>query len=67
LRERLAAELGRPCLMDNDANLALLGGPFRAARGLRDVLLLTLGTGVGWPDAGGRSAERAAPAQPRSG
>ncbi len=48
LRERLAAELGRPCLMDNDANLALLGeAHFGVARGLRDVLLLTLGTGVG--------------------
>jgi glucokinase len=48
LSNRLASELGRPCLMDNDANLALLGeAHFGAARGLRDVLLLTLGTGVG--------------------
>ncbi len=48
LCDRLAAELDRPCLMDNDANLALLGeAHFGAAQGLRDVLLLTLGTGVG--------------------
>jgi len=48
LRQRLSEELGRPCLIDNDANLALLGEVhFGAARGLRDVLLLTLGTGVG--------------------
>lgn len=48
LRERISQELGKPCLMDNDANLTLLGeAHFGAARGLGDVLLLTLGTGVG--------------------
>ena len=48
LRQQLAEALGKPCLIDNDANLALVGeAHFGAARGLRDVLLLTLGTGVG--------------------
>jgi len=44
----LAALLGRPVSVGNDAHLALLaeaeGG---AARGLRDVLLLAIGTGIG--------------------
>jgi len=48
LRQRLSEKLGKPCVIDNDANLTLLGeAHFGAARGLRDVLLLTLGTGVG--------------------
>lgn len=46
--ERLTARLGRPVAVDNDANCALLGEAFAgAARGLSDVVLLTLGTGVG--------------------
>jgi len=49
---RLAAALSNglslPCLIDNDANLALLGEAHcGAARSFRDVLLLTLGTGIG--------------------
>jgi glucokinase len=46
--DRLSRELGRPCRIDNDANLALLAEVhFGAAKGARDVLLLTLGTGIG--------------------
>lgn len=38
----------RPAFADNDARVALLGeSTYGAARGARDVLLLTLGTGVG--------------------
>jgi glucokinase len=48
LTERVSQELGRPCLIDNDANLALLAeAHFGAAKGFKDVLLLTLGTGIG--------------------
>jgi glucokinase len=48
LEERLEKTFGRPCLMDNDALLALLGEwRFGIGRGYKDVLLLTLGTGIG--------------------
>ena len=48
LSNLLEKELSLPCRMGNDANLALLGeGLYGAARGAKDVLLLTLGTGVG--------------------
>jgi glucokinase len=44
----LEARLGRRVVMGNDANGALLGEAWLgAARGVGDVLLLTLGTGVG--------------------
>ncbi len=44
----LEAELGRRVVLGNDANCALLGEAWRgAARGVDNVLLLTLGTGVG--------------------
>lgn len=44
----LEAELGRRVILGNDANCALLGEAWLgAARGVDDVLLLTLGTGVG--------------------
>lgn len=46
--ERLADVLGRPVRTENDANCALLGEAWSgAARGVRDVVMLTLGTGVG--------------------
>ena len=46
--ERLAARLGKPCWLGNDADQALRGeAHFGAARGYRNVLLLTLGTGIG--------------------
>lgn len=45
---RLSELLGAPVVAENDANCALLGEAFAgAARGLRDVVMLTLGTGVG--------------------
>lgn len=45
---RLAAALGTRVVVENDANCALLGEVFAgAAKGCRDVALLTLGTGVG--------------------
>jgi glucokinase len=48
LRERLERELGSPVTVENDANAWALGEFWRgAARGYRDVVLLTLGTGVG--------------------
>ncbi|MEA5442274.1 ROK family protein [Cyanobium gracile] len=44
----LEAELGRRVILGNDANGALLGEAWKgAARGVDNVLLLTLGTGVG--------------------
>ncbi|HEU4697722.1 MAG TPA: ROK family protein [Gemmatimonadales bacterium] len=48
LRDRLAAALGLPAALDNDANCAVLGEWWMgAARGARHALGLTLGTGIG--------------------
>ncbi len=48
LRKILEARIGRRVLVENDANAWALGEFWRgAARGRRDVVLLTLGTGVG--------------------
>jgi glucokinase len=48
LRRKLEAAIGRKVVLDNDANAWALGEYWRgAARGHRDVVLLTLGTGVG--------------------
>jgi glucokinase len=48
LRRRLETLIGRKIVLDNDANAWALGEYWRgAARGRRDVVLLTLGTGVG--------------------
>ncbi len=48
LRQRLEARLGRKVVVENDANAWALGEFWRgAARGRKDVVLLTLGTGVG--------------------
>ncbi len=48
LRRRIEQEIGKPCVIDNDGNLFLLGeAHYGAARGMKDVLLLTLGTGIG--------------------
>lgn len=48
LADWLEPQLGRPVVLANDANCALLGEAWRgAAQGVRDVILLTLGTGVG--------------------
>jgi glucokinase len=48
LRDLLAERLGLPVVVDNDATAALLA-EFRygAARGARNVIVLTIGTGVG--------------------
>lgn len=46
--ERLSDLLGTPVATENDANVALLGEAWvGAAAGLTDVVMLTLGTGVG--------------------
>jgi glucokinase len=48
LRALLGDRLGRSVVIDNDANAAVAGEAWvGAACGLRDVLLITLGTGVG--------------------
>jgi len=48
LRDRMAEATGLPCLVDNDANVAAWG-EFRlgAGRGSADMLLVTVGTGIG--------------------
>lgn len=48
LRARLEAACGRPVAVDNDANAAAFGEfLYGAARGRSEVLLVTLGTGIG--------------------
>lgn len=48
VREKVAAELGLPTVVDNDANMAAWGElHLGAARGYRHVLMVTLGTGIG--------------------
>jgi glucokinase len=47
-RDAMAERLGLPVYLDNDANLAALAEQrLGAARGARNVVLLTLGTGIG--------------------
>lgn len=47
-RERLAAVCPVPVVVDNDANVAALGEVLHGAeRGQREVLVVTLGTGIG--------------------
>ena len=44
----MTEKFGVPCKMTNDANAAALGEMmFGAARGMRDFIMITLGTGVG--------------------
>jgi glucokinase len=48
VRDRIAAALGLPATLDNDANCAIFGEWWRgAARGARHVVGLTIGTGIG--------------------
>jgi glucokinase len=48
LVERIKKAFHRPVYLENDAILALLGeARFGAGRGVSDILLLTLGTGIG--------------------
>lgn len=46
--ELMVKKFGVPCKMTNDANAAALGEMmFGAARGMKDFIMITLGTGVG--------------------
>lgn len=48
LRDKLSARLGRPVLVDNDANAAAWAEyRFGAGRGMRRLVCITLGTGIG--------------------
>ena len=48
LKEKLQQRLGWPVILENDANAAAMGEMWLgAARGCRDVVSVTLGTGVG--------------------
>ncbi len=48
LKDQLEKALGTPVFLENDANAAALGEQWRGAgRGIRSMILLTLGTGVG--------------------
>ena len=53
--------LGLPCQLDNDANVAAWGEwRFGAGRGYRDMLLVTVGTGIGGGIVAGRRLFRGA-------
>jgi glucokinase len=48
LVERLRERFGVPVFIENDANVAVLGEKWRGAgRGFRNIVLFTLGTGIG--------------------
>lgn len=48
LRDRIGTALALPAALDNDANCAMLGEHWvGAAKGARDAVCLTLGTGIG--------------------
>ena len=48
LADLISAKFGIPCLITNDANAAAIGEmTYGAARGLKDFIMITLGTGVG--------------------
>lgn len=48
LRDRIGEALGLPAALDNDANCAMLGEHWiGAARGARDAVCFTIGTGIG--------------------
>jgi glucokinase len=48
LRDRIGDALGLPCILDNDANVAAWAEfRFGAGKGSTDMLLVTVGTGIG--------------------
>lgn len=48
IRDRIEEQLGIPVVLENDANAAALGEQWMGAgRGVDDLVLLTLGTGIG--------------------
>lgn len=48
IRDRVSERTGLPCVVDNDANAAAWGEfLFGAGRGVRHLLLVTVGTGIG--------------------
>lgn len=48
LAELISKKFGIPCVITNDANAAAIGEmTYGAARGLKDFIMITLGTGVG--------------------
>ena len=48
VRDEIQNRLGTPIVLENDANAAALGEMWMGAgRGVRDLILLTLGTGIG--------------------
>jgi len=48
IRDEIAGRLGAPVILENDANAAALGEKWMGAgQGVDDMILLTLGTGVG--------------------
>ena len=48
LADLITKKFGIPCLITNDANAAAIGEmTYGAARGLKDFIMITLGTGVG--------------------
>lgn len=48
LADLISKKFGIPCVITNDANAAAIGEmTYGAARGLKDLIMITLGTGVG--------------------
>ena len=48
LADKISKKFGIPCIVTNDANAAAIGEmTYGAARGMRDFIMITLGTGVG--------------------
>ena len=48
LADKITTKFGIPCIITNDANAAAIGEmTYGAARGMKDFIMITLGTGVG--------------------
>ena len=48
LADKISGKFGIPCIVTNDANAAAIGEmTYGAARGMKDFIMITLGTGVG--------------------